>query len=101
MFLQRIRPDQSVGGDVTCLRRVNTLEPGFVLAPEHVAAAGEIDAVPVKYRHSVKITRTFAAVAEVLMNIFLGRGRVEIELENFLQPPDGGVRGPLLVVSCL
>ena len=85
MAFERIGPDQAVGGDVAGFGRVNALEPRLGFAPPKIAAAGDIKAVLMKNGHAVKIAGAFAAVADVLMNVSLGRGGIEIELPDFFQ----------------
>src|SRR5574339_616140 len=44
MFFQGIRPDPAIGGDIAGFGGVDAFEPCFVLAPEEVATASDIEA---------------------------------------------------------
>ena len=100
MLLQRIGPHQTLTPSPSAIgwervarrpgegRRVDALQPRLVLAPKIVATAGHIDAVPIKNGHAINVTRAFAAVAEVLVNVSLRRGRIEVELPDFFQLPN-------------
>src|SRR2546430_4586241 len=97
MLLQRIRPHQTltpspspigwerVAGSPGEGRRVDALQPRLVLAPKVVATARYIDVIVVKDGHAINVTRAFAAVAEITMNLPLRRGRGEVELPDFFQ----------------
>lgn len=80
-----VRPNLSRAGNVAGLGCVNALEPRLIFAPEKVAAARDVDTIPVKDRHSVDVARAFAPIGVVTMDIFLRRARIEIELPDFLQ----------------
>src|SRR5207237_1066199 len=103
VFLQRIRPHQAPhpvplpirwgeGGSAwTRLGqgcRVDALQRRLVLAPKVVATARYIEAIVVKDWHAINVTRAFAAVAEVLVNVSLRRGGIEVELPDFFQLPN-------------
>src|SRR6187399_311820 len=88
MLFQRQGPDETVRRDVASLGRVNALKPRLVLAPPDVAAAGDIDAITMEDRHSVKIARALAAVGVVFVHLGFRRGRIEIELPYLLQFQD-------------
>ena len=64
----------------------DALEPGLVLAPPDVPAAGHIEAVLVKDRHAEKVAGAFAAVGVVFVNVGFGGPGVKVELEY---PPQG------------
>ena len=80
VLLERVEPNQAIGGDVAGAGGIDTFQPGFVFAPPDVTAAGHIDAVFVKDRHAIEVTRTFAPVGIVLVNIGLRRRGIEVEL---------------------
>src|SRR5258707_580532 len=82
---KRIRPDYAVGCNVTGFRWINALEPGFVLAPPKITAAGDIETIMIKHRHAVQIARALTTIAEVLMRIAFRCSRVEGELPNLLE----------------
>ena len=85
VLLQGIRPDQAVRGDVAGSGRVNALEPSLILAPPDVPTARGVHAALVENGHAVEVTGAFPPVAVVLVDVGLGRARVEIELPDFLQ----------------
>src|SRR5439155_9401455 len=83
--IQPIRPKFSGRGDVTLLRRVDALEPRFILSPEQVAAASYVQAAFVEDRHAVHVAWAFASIAVEAMHVRLRRAGIEIELEDFFE----------------
>src|SRR5437588_3575840 len=82
MLLERVGPNQAIGGDVASMGGIDTFQPGFVFAPPDVTAAGHINAVFVKDRHTIEVTGAFAPVAVIFVNVGLGRRGIEVELPN-------------------
>src|SRR5690349_6505612 len=77
VFLERVAPDECVGGAAAGFCGVNALEPGFVLPPPKIAAASEVDAVFIEDGHVVEIARAFAAIAEIAVDVLLTSGGIE------------------------
>jgi len=89
VFLESVAPEESVGRNVASFSRINALEPGFVLAPPEVAAAGEVDAVAIEDGHRVEVARAFPSIAVVAVDVVLGGGRVEVESEDVAEQHGG------------
>src|ERR1043166_2458416 len=85
VLLQRIRPYQTIGGNVAGSSWVDAFEPGFRFSPPEIAAASDIKAIVMKNRHAVKIAWAFAAVAVEPVNVGFRSFGIEIELPNGVQ----------------
>src|SRR5438045_1244457 len=79
MFLQRIRPEQTIRCNISRLRGIDAFKPSLVLAPPNVAATGNIKMISIKNRHAINVARTFTSVAVEFMNIGLRGTRVKVE----------------------
>ena len=82
---QRVRPQGVGGADVPLSGGAYAADRGFVLAPEPIAATGDVHPVSEGDGHSVDIAGTFASVVEEASNVGLGSAGVEVKAPGVLE----------------